>query len=83
MTSLYLPLLFPHLELGRHLAVRYHGDAMSQKTNQIFYVLILRHRDFAESPMRTHCAVRLILCVVIMLITDMRVLCPCHRALGN
>ena len=37
LVSLHFPLLFPHVELGWHLAVRYEGDATSYNNNRVSY----------------------------------------------
>jgi hypothetical protein len=34
LPSLHIPLLFPHGELGRHLVVRFQGDATSHNSKR-------------------------------------------------
>ena len=54
--SLHFPLLFPHGELGRNLAVRYQCGATSHNNNRIS-CRNLPHTDSGSSPVGTHCSI--------------------------
>ena len=58
LPSLRFPLLFPHGELGWHLAVRYHGGTTSHNSNRISSHN-LPHAVSAASPVGTHCPILL------------------------
>jgi hypothetical protein len=58
LASLHFPLLFPHGELGWHLAVRYQGDATSRNNNRIL-CRNLPHNDSGSSSLDTLCSTML------------------------
>ena len=57
LPSLHFALLFPHCELGWHVAVRYQGKATSHNNNRIS-CRNLPHTDSGSSPVGTHCSMR-------------------------
>jgi hypothetical protein len=55
LPSLHFPLLFPHGELGWHIAVRYQGDATNH--NNRISCRNLTHTDSGSSAIGTNCSI--------------------------
>jgi len=58
LPSLHYPLLFPHGEVGWHLAVRYQGVTTSHNNDRISYHN-LPHTNSGSSPVGTHWSIAL------------------------